>query len=318
MKVIKDFVSGEDISTFFLIKHIEIKQTRANPPKDYFDLILSDQSGEISAKCWDISSLDKDSFNSMKIIFVRGNVNLYQSKLQVKIESMRIAREDDGVQLSQFIRMSPIPPNQLVETIYQTTASINEPLIRQIVQFCLDRSADKLLSYPAAKTIHHAFFGGLAYHVVRMLELAEFLITTRPFLHADLLRAGVILHDIAKIEELEATQGVVSEYSLTGKLLGHISIASNWIVEAALSLEVPLSDARIIALQHMVLAHHNKGEYGSPVQPQLPEAVALHYIDLIDSRLQAVEDAMASLSPQVSWTAPIKATENMPMYRMNW
>jgi 3'-5' exoribonuclease len=318
MKVIKEFIANEDVSTYFLIKSIEIKQTRTTPPKDYFDLVLVDQTGEITAKMWDIGSLDKESFASMQVVFAKGNVHLYRDKLQFKVEQLRKATEQDGVSISQFIRMSPIPPQQLFDTIKQTTLSIQEPMIRDIVQFCLNRSAEKLLSYPAAKSIHHAFLGGLAYHMVRMLEIAEFLIKTRPFLQADLLRAGIILHDIAKTEELEAVQGVVSDYSLTGKLIGHISLASNWVVEAAITLQVPLSDPRVIALQHMILAHHNKGEYGSPVQPQLPEAVALHYIDLVDSRLQAVEDAMQSLSPQTAWTPPIKAVENMAMYKMTW
>ncbi len=318
MALIKNFTAGEEISTYLLIKSSEIKQTRGTPPKDYLDIILADQSGEISAKLWDASSVDKESFTALQVAHVKGIVQPYKEKLQFKIDHIRKVTKEEGVSIAQFIRSAPIPPEQLMQIIQHAASSIQEPMFHQIVKFCMDKTADKLSSHPAAKTIHHAFYGGLAYHIVRMLEVAEFLVKQRPFLHADLLIAGIILHDIAKTEELDASQGVVNDYSITGKLLGHISIASNWIVEAAVSFGFSFSDERIIALQHMILAHHNKGEYGSPVQPQLPEAVALHYIDLIDSRMQAVEDAMDSLSPQSNWTPQVRAAENMSMYKMKW
>jgi 3'-5' exoribonuclease len=315
---IKDLISGKEVTTFFLIKTVEVKQTRTTPPRDYLDFVLADQSGEINAKFWDATPLDIGTYQSMQLVQVKGLVQLYNKKTQIKVEQMRKATEQDGVTLSQFIRSAPIAPEQLVSIIEQTAQSIDEPWVRQIVQWCMDKTSHQLLSHPAAKSIHHAFYGGLAYHIVRMLELAEFLIEQRPFLKGDLLRAGIILHDLAKTVELDAEQGVVSDYSLSGKLLGHISIASHWIVEAALYHGYDLSDERILVLQHIVLSHHNKLEYGSPVVPKIPEAIALHYIDLIDSRLQAVEDAIQGLSAESSWTSPIKAVENESIYKFQW
>jgi 3'-5' exoribonuclease len=117
--------------------------------------------------------------------------------------------------------------------------------------------------------------------MVRMLEIGEFICKQRPFLNPDLLKAGIILHDIAKPEEMVAQLGIVSDYSVQGKLMGHISMASSWITEAAIISGIDLQSERVLGLQHMVLSHHNLGEWGSPVQPQTAEAVALHHIDAL-------------------------------------
>ncbi|MDF2961341.1 MAG: metal dependent phosphohydrolase, partial [Paenibacillus sp.] len=149
-------------------------------------------------------------------------------------------------------------------------------------------------------------------------EIGDFICKQRPFLNADLLKAGIILHDIAKPEEMVAQLGIVSDYSNQGKLLGHIAMASNWITEAAIKCGIDLQSERVLALQHLVLAHHNLGEWGSPVQPQTAEAVALHHIDALDAKLQMVEDALDVLPDTESWTPVIRGLENKPVYRMKW
>jgi 3'-5' exoribonuclease len=167
---------------------------------------------------------------------------------------------------------------------------------------------------PAAKFHHHAYFGGLVYHMVRMLELGEFICRQRPFLQSDLIIAGIILHDIAKPVEMISEHGMVSDYSNAGKLIGHISMASNWITEASIKQGIDLDSNVVLALQHLVLSHHNFGEWGSPVQPQLPEAVALHYIDAMDAKLQMVEDMLETTADNEEWTAAIRGLENKAIY----
>lgn len=135
-------------------------------------------------------------------------------------------------------------------------------------------------------------------------------------MNPDLLKAGIILHDIAKPEEMVAQLGIVSEYSVQGKLVGHISMASNWITEAALRLDIDLDSPKVLGLQHLVLSHHNLGEWGSPVQPQTPEAVALHHIDALDAKLQMVEDALDTTPETEAWTPFIRGLENKAIYRM--
>ncbi|MEK8131988.1 HD domain-containing protein [Paenibacillus filicis] len=316
MKAIKSFVDGEEVTGYYLLKLAEVKQTNATPPKAYFDLILADSSGEISAKLWDISSTDRETFFSMMLVKVHGVVQLYRDRLQLKIARIRKVTPEDDCSIKDFIRTAPVEAETLVAAIAGAASSIQDKELRSIVDFCIAKAGDKLLDYPAAKGMHHAYYGGLAYHTSRMLEIGEFIAGQRPFLNADLLKAGIILHDIAKTEELTAELGVVKEYSLTGRLLGHISIAASWITEAAITLGLNTGAENVVALQHLVLSHHNLGEWGSPVQPQLPEAVALHHIDQLDAKLQAVEDALFSMNDTDEWSAPVRVLENKPIYRM--
>ncbi|QWU17543.1 3'-5' exoribonuclease [Paenibacillus sophorae] len=316
MKQINQLAPQDEFVGFYLIRELTVKQTNGNPPKDYFDIVLSDSSGQLSAKQWDVSTADKETFFPMGLVKVQGLAHLYREKLQIKISKMRLATEKDGVALTDFIRSAPIRPVDLIYTIRQAMGSISDPEIRTIVAYCVGKVEEKLMHYPAAKTHHHAYFAGLAYHMARMLEIGDFLCKQRPFLNPDLLKAGIILHDIAKPEEMIAELGIVSDYSVQGKLLGHIAMASSWITEAAIRSNIDLESPKVIGLQHLVLSHHNLGEWGSPVQPQTAEAVALHHIDAMDAKLQMVEDALDTTPESEEWTPFIRGLENKAVYRM--
>ncbi|MUT64393.1 3'-5' exoribonuclease YhaM family protein [Paenibacillus sp. NEAU-GSW1] len=316
MTQIKQLISGDDFTGFYLLKELEVKLTNGGAPKDYFDIVLCDGSGQMAAKLWDVSATDKETFFPMGLVKVQGVVQTYREKLQIKIIRMRLATAEDGVKMTDFIRSAPIAPVDLIHTIQQTMNSIVDEDIRTIVSYCVSKVEDKLDHYPAAKMHHHAYFAGLAYHIVRMLEIGEFICGQRPFLNADLIKAGIILHDIAKPEEMIAQLGIVTDYSLQGKLIGHISLASNWITEAAIRCGIDLDSEKVLGLQHLVLSHHNLGEWGSPVQPQTAEAVALHHIDAMDAKLQMVEDALEATPETEPWTPFIRGLENKPIYRM--
>ncbi|MGG1877616.1 HD domain-containing protein [Paenibacillus cisolokensis] len=317
MTLIKDLSTNDEFVGFYLLKELELKQTNTSPAKDYFDLVLCDASGQLPAKYWDVKETEKDDFSPMTLVKVQGIVQLYRQKPQVKITRIRNVSNEDGVSLTDFIRAAPIESAELLEVIYRVIESIWDPVIRDIVSFCVDKVSEKLAHYPAAKMHHHAYFAGLAYHIVRMLEIGEFLCKQRPFLNADMIKAGIILHDIAKPEEMIAQLGVVTDYSVQGKLIGHIAMAAGWITEAALRLELPLDSEQVIGLQHLILSHHNLGEWGSPVQPQTAEAVALHYIDALDAKLQMAEDALSATSDKELWTQPVRGLENKALYRMS-
>ncbi|TMV45848.1 HD domain-containing protein [Paenibacillus mesophilus] len=318
MSLIKTLNNQEEFTGFYLLKELELKQTNSTPAKDYFDIVLCDSSGQLPAKYWDVSPTDKETFFPMGLVKVRGIVQMYREKQQVKIMKIRKATERDGISLTDFIRSAPIRPVDLVYTIKQAMEAITDEEIKTIVQHCVSKVEEKLLHYPAAKTHHHAYCAGLAYHIVRMLEIGDFICRQRAFLNPDLIKAGIILHDIAKPEEMVAQLGIVSEYSVKGKLLGHISMASNWITEAAIAHHIDLDSERVLALQHLVLSHHNLGEWGSPVQPQTAEAVALHHIDSLDAKLQMVEDALDSTPESERWTPAIRGLENQAVYRTSF
>lgn len=316
MKPINKLSIQDEIVGFYLLKELNMRQTNGTPPKDYFDIILADASGQISAKYWDVTVQDKETFLPMQLVKIQGTVLSYRDQPQVKISRMRKATEADGVSLTDYVRSAPIRPVDLVHTINLTVNEIREPQIRSIVQYCVSKVEEKLMHYPAAKTYHHAYYAGLAYHIVRMLEIGDFICKQRPFLNPDLIKAGIILHDIAKPEEMIAQMGVVTDYSNHGKLIGHIALASNWIVEAAISLDIPLESEVVLGLQHLVLSHHNLGEWGSPVQPQTAEAVALHHIDNLDAKLQMVEDALDTTLETEPWTPMIRGLDNKAIYRL--
>ncbi|WP_281887444.1 3'-5' exoribonuclease YhaM family protein [Paenibacillus sp. YYML68] len=316
MSEIKSLSPQDEFTGYYLLKELEVKQTNGTPPKDYFDLVIGDATGQLPAKYWDVSAADKETFFPMTLVKLKGLVHLYREKPQVKVLKLRPVTSEDGLSLSDFVRTAPIRPVDLVHTIKQVMNSIEDAQIRALVAYCVGKVEEKLMHYPAAKTHHHAYCAGLAYHIVRMLELGEFVCKQRPFLNADLIKAGIILHDIAKPEEMEAQLGVVTEYSVQGKLLGHISMASNWITEAAIRCDVDLQSEKVLALHHLVLSHHNTLEWGSPVQPQLPEAVALHHIDSLDAKLQMVEDALDTTPETERWTPVIRGLDSKQIYRL--
>ncbi|MGG1519609.1 HD domain-containing protein [Paenibacillus oryzisoli] len=316
MTLIKQLQAPDEFVGFYLIKELEIKQTNTTPAKDFLDIVLCDASGQIPAKLWDASITDKETFFPMTLVKVQGLVQLYRERLQVKIAKIRKATPEDDVKLTDFIRSAPISPYDLIQTIHRVLDSIENPTIRNIVSFCVVKVGDKLEHSPAAKSHHHAYYAGLAYHIVRMLEIGEFICGQRPFLNPDLIKAGIILHDIAKPDEMVAQLGIVSDYSVQGKLLGHISMVSSWITEAAIYHGIDLQSDVVIGLQHIVLSHHNLPEWGSPVLPQLPEAVALHYIDSMDAKLQMVEDALLTTPESEPWTPMIRGLENKAVYRL--
>jgi len=317
MTIIKQLSPPNEFIGYYLLKELEVKQTSSIPTKEYFDIVLSDSSGQIAAKFWDVTLQDKETFNAMDLVKVQGSVQNYREKPQVKINKMRKVTEKDGISLTEFVRSAPIRAVDLMQTIKNTISGIKDRGIKEIVLFCVTKVEDKLMDYPAAKSHHHAYFAGLAYHIVRMLEIGEFLVRQRPFLNMDMIKAGIILHDIAKPEEMIAQLGIVREYSNQGKLIGHIVMASNWITEAAIHLGINLDSELVLGLKHLVLSHHNLGEWGSPVQPQTAEAVALHYIDVLDAKLQMVEDALENTPSTEKWTTTIRGLENKAIYRLD-
>ncbi len=314
--LIRNLRDGEEFVGFYLIKEVEAKQTSSSIPKDYLDLVLADSSGAISAKYWDASKTDIETFFPMCLVKVQGMVQVYRDKLQVKVNRIRKAVERDGVSITDFIRSAPVSAEELLPVIHQAINSITNEDIRAIVTYCFEKVEDKMQSSPAAKYHHHAYHGGLAYHIVRMLEIGDFICGQRPFINPDLIKAGIILHDIAKPVEMISEFGMVLDYSNQGKLIGHISMASNWVTEASIKLGINLESNVILALQHLILSHHNLGEWGSPVQPQLPEAVALHYIDAMDAKLQMVEDMLQTTAESEEWTPGIRGLENKAIYKL--
>lgn len=295
---------------FYMVKNVS--RRRASNDTDFLDFRLADRTGEIGAKLWNCTDLDAETFVPTTIVQLRGTVKRYANQVYIDIGQMRVANGNDGVSMDDFVRTAPMSSADMLSELLASVRQISNNSIRAIVEDLVERNREKLVSYPAAMKYHHDFYGGLLYHILSMLRLAEFVARQYPVLSRDLLVAGVILHDIAKTEELEAQNGVVSDYSLEGKLLGHIVQGIRMIEESARRLSI--EGEEVLLLEHMVAAHHEKLEYGSPVQPQIAEAVALCYIDMLDSRMGAIQRAVDEIRPGERFTESVKALGNRRIY----
>jgi 3'-5' exoribonuclease len=313
-KKINEFVQGDRIEGFYLIKSVDCKTANANGKK-YLDFVLGDSTGEISAKVWEVNSENENAYKSNTIIKVRGLVNAWQNSLQLKVELMRNLEPEDDVKLEDYVQTAPVKSELMFSEIKKYIKGMKNNDIRKIVEYLFDINKDKLMYYPAAKKNHHSIRGGLLYHVFTMLNIAEKLCDIYDFLNKDLVYAGVILHDLAKIKEMDSNElGIVSEYTLEGTLLGHITqgIKDVELVGEQFNVDREI----IILLQHMILSHHYEPEYGSPVKPMIPEAEILHHLDIIDARMYDMR-RVTNETKQGAFSERLWSLENRRVYKHN-
>lgn len=310
-KGISHFKVGDKFSDYLLIK----QSTRgvASNGKPFLTLMLGDATGDIEAKLWDVSPKDEELYVSEQIVKVEGELIQFRNQDQLKIFSIRRLQPDEDVMIDEFVQKAPVEKEELFEEITKAIFAMQNPSIQRIVRAFVQEYKEALLMYPAASKNHHAYASGLAHHIVNMLKIAKQLCDIYPQLNKDLLYAGVILHDLGKIKELS---GVVStQYTLAGQLLGHIPIMVEEIGKMAEKLKI--EGEEVLILQHLVLSHHGKEEWGSPKQPLIQEAEILHYIDMIDARLNMLDQALAKVEPG-EFTERLFALNHRSFYKPNF
>lgn len=303
-----DFNEGDYIKGTYLVGNVTKGKT--NNGSDYLSLKLQDSSGEIDAKIWQVSAEQMKEIVNGVFIYIEANVIKYRDALQLKIDSTKIVSESD-VDVDRFIRSAPIEKTDLRNELQQFIYEIDDRIINSVVTEMVKKYEDKLVDYPAAAKIHHAYHSGLIYHIVSMLRLAKALISLYPTLNKNYLYAGVILHDLGKIEELSGV--LATEYTTKGKLLGHISIVHSQIESIAQEIGEEDSE-QVMILEHLVLSHHGKLEYGSPVLPLTKEAEILTFIDNIDARIDTLDKALETVEPG-SFSPRLFALDNRSFYK---
>jgi 3'-5' exoribonuclease len=309
-KKISEFLVDDRIEGFYVIKSIEYK-TASNGNK-FIDITLSDDTGEVNAKLWDCKD-DDMIFIQNNLVKIRGDIVEWQGKKQIRIAKMRYANEEDGISIEDLVQSAPYKPEAMYNTVLDYIDTIQNEDIKKIVKHILYENKEKIIYYPAAKQNHHAIRSGLLYHILRMLMTAERLVEVYPNVNRDLVFAGVILHDIAKLDEMDANElGIVSEYTVEGQLLGHIIQGIKSIDRTAKLLEIDNEVSML--LQHMILSHHYEAEFGSPKKPMIPEAELLHYIDIIDARMYDMEKALSSVNSN-EFTDKIWSLDNRKLYK---
>jgi len=294
-KKICDLLVGDRVDCFFIVKRVDLKTTNSKDKK-YLDFIFGDKTGEISAKLWEVPLEMEDMFKESDLVKVRGTVTSYMNSNQFKVDRIRLAVQEDGANPEDFVESAPLDNRFMFQEIERYIASINDVDIRNVVREAVDEKKDKIMYYPAAKRNHHAIRSGLLYHVLTMLKVGEAISGIYSSVNTDLIYAGIILHDLEKMNEMDSSElGIVSEYTIEGNLLGHISLGVKNVDRICDRLSTP--DEKRMLLQHMILSHHYEPEYGSPVKPMFLEAELLHHIDMIDARVYDFTQAVRDVEP---------------------
>ncbi|MDT2767503.1 HD domain-containing protein [Globicatella sulfidifaciens] len=310
MTYLYDIQTGEDFNLFLLIKSAEVKIARTGKP--FIAFSFQDQSGSMDGMYWSATDEEIAKFQTGKVVFVRGMRDSYQGKSQVKIKQLRLAEEGEPNDPSLYLERVEVKREDIKREIDEAIFLIREPNIVRIVHKILNTVEEDFYSYPAAKRFHHAMVGGLSFHTVSMLRIAKSLLKIYPDLNASLLISGIILHDIGKTIELSGP--VSTEYTLKGKMMGHIVIMSELIDQACREININPEMESIVLLKHVVLAHHGKLEFGSPVVPQIVEAELIHQIDLMDANLNMMLSETAKIEGG-EFTEPIFALDRRQFYK---
>ncbi|MFO0795472.1 MAG: HD domain-containing protein [Candidatus Brocadiaceae bacterium] len=305
-KYISNLKSGEAVEDVFLVVKKEVRETKDKKP--YLNLQLADKSGSLEARKWDATSQICDSFQKDAFVRIKGVVETFNNILQIKISEVSLV-PDAQIEMSEFIPCTEKDISLLKDELREIFRTIQDvhlsKLLTNIFQDKIIQNA--FFTAPAAMQNHHAYLGGLLEHVVSLSKLAISFAGLYPAVKRDLLLTGVILHDIGKIRELSYERSF--QYTDEGYLLGHITSGVLIVQKKAMEIEGFPSDL-LNGLLHMILSHHGELEWGSPVKPAIPEAIALHYLDNLDAKIQAATKAInEQKNTNGSWTEYIKMFE---------
>ena len=309
-KKLFDLNMDETGEMFLLIKSTAERTTRAG--KTFLTITFQDTSGEMTGNLWDASPEQIEIFTPSTVVQVKGKREEYNGQPQLRIDRIRVAEESEPNNPELYVKRAPLNRETMIEKMNNVIFDITNPSMNRLVRFLLNKYNKEFFHSPAAKSNHHAFNGGLAYHTISMLEMAQTIAGYYPNINKSLLYAGLILHDLGKVIELSGP--TATEYTLEGQLIGHIVIVDQEITDACHELKIPTDTEDVLLLRHVVLAHHGELEWGSPVRPQVKEAEIIHYLDQLDAKINMMEDDLSKTEPG-DFTTKIWALENRRFYK---
>ena len=307
---IKQMKQDELFEGFYLIKSAEVRQTRAG--KNYLAFTFQDDSGEIEGKLWDAQPHNVREFTAGKVVHMQGRREVYNNTPQVNQIILRLPQYGEPNDPADFKEKPPVDPKDLKAYLSDMMFKIENPIWQRVVRSLYGKYDKEFYSYPAAKTNHHAFETGLAYHTATMVRLADTIGDIYPQLNRSLLFAGIMLHDLAKVIELTGPEDTA--YTIRGNLIGHIALIDEEISKTLIELKIDDSKEDVILLRHLVLSHHGQLEYGSPVRPQIMEAEILHMIDNLDASMMMMTSALDKVGPG-ELTQRLFAMDNRAFYK---
>jgi len=283
-KPIRTWESGDLVQGFALLTKKERREDRNG--KAYMDLEIADASGSMVAKIWADSPAMHGTFETHRFVAFSGSVKNYRDQLQLSIDNCREATEEDRPRGFDESKLIPSTREDISDLWQRLTRLLEEkvdrPILRRLARETLEIHGAELREHPAAKSMHHAYRGGLLEHVVSMAELAVRICEHYQDVDRDLVVLGVLFHDIGKLRELGAMPA--NDYTLEGRLIGHVVIGRDLLRDRCRAIEGFPEDLQLL-LEHLVLSHQGKKEFASPVEPMTPEALVLHFVDDLDSKL---------------------------------
>ena len=294
------------VTTSFVVGAKQIKPKKNGEP--YLALTLCDRTGQIEAKMWDNVTEHLASFEQDDFIKVRGLINKYNSRFQLTIYKLK-KLEDSEVDFEDYLPKCPRDIEELWSTLGGFVESFENPHLKALVQSFMNdpEVARSYKTAPAAKTLHHAYIGGLLDHVVSLFKLCDLAYRNYPQIDRDLLLTGAFLHDIGKVHELTYARSF--GYSTKGQLLGHMIIELEMLQAKVRQLPGFPGELKT-RIEHMIISHHGHYEFGSPKLPMFPEALMLHYLDDLDSKMESMraqfEKCAQDPDPWAGWNSSLE------------
>jgi len=273
---------GQTIEDTFLVKVMNRAETRTGKP--YLMLTLADRSGEIEARLWENVEAFLEACQPGNLVQICGQAQAFRGMLQIKIDSV-LAVDKNDVDMGLFLRGSPKRIEKMAEDIKALAKTIKEPFCRKLLLKIFNDSSfsAEFQQAPAAKSMHHAYPGGLLEHTLTVTQLAGMLADFYPALDRNLLVTGALLHDIGKTKELYSEAHII-DYTDRGRLVGHLVLGVE-MVHDVISTIADFPDDLATRLTHLILSHHGRHEFGSPSLPMISEAFVLHFLDDLDAKL---------------------------------
>ncbi len=298
------------VDGFCIIKSID--QKTSSKGDAYLDMMLGDSDGEINAKLWRYQKDLHGEYQANDLVKIRGMISQYNGADQLKIEKIRPTLPEDNVNISDFVKTAGYSGEQMFDELLNIAENFSDTELKAIVTEILKDNRLALLYWPAAFKLHHAVRGGLLLHTLSIVRLAQRVCDIYPFVDLELLISGAILHDIAKLSEFTvAESGIATGYSAEGNLIGHLAMGAMVINKYAEKLNISKHTAML--LEHMCLSHHGEPEFGAAVRPMFIEAELLSELDLMDSRIYEMKEAVVATKEE-DFSSRIWAMDNRKLY----
>jgi len=306
-RFVDELSEGELIQDVFLVKQSSLKTTKSGSL--FLSLVLADRSGPINAVLWDASRQLYESFAPDDFIMVRANVEAYMDKPQLVVSHLKRVEEKE-ISLADFLPASDRDPEEMLEELREIVAEVKNPALGALLKsfFEDEEFAKAFARCPAAVSLHHAYLGGLLQHTLGVARMALDVTERYPILDRDILLTGALLHDLGKVEEIEHHRAF--KYSDRGALLGHLTIGAAEVGKRAGAIK-DFPPEKLMQIQHLILSHHGQFEFGSPKLPMTAEAMALHYLDNLDAKMEALRVAEPV---DGNWTGRMYMFDNRRMF----